>query len=208
MTKRIPSLDGFRALSITLVIIAHTITQYQIPGMWRFDLGKIGVQTFFVISGFLITSLLIDEQYRSGTINLPAFYLRRVFRIVPANYTFLFVMALLVPTGWLQASYRDFVPAGLYFGDYDFPGRTLGHTWSLAVEEQFYLLWPSVLLLIGNRRSLYGCIAIVLVAPVIRFIEMSHTWTTHPTQTFECVCDALAIGCVLAMPQACNRHKA
>lgn len=197
--RRIPSLDGARAVSISFVILYHAVGSYHLPGLWRFDLGLLGVQTFFVISGFLITMLLLQEEKRNGSISIGNFYLRRVLRIMPAYYVFLLIMLALVPTGWLQASYHNFIPAAAYFGDYAFPGRTLGHTWSLAVEEQFYLLLPSALVFLGARRTLYICLVLIIASPVIRGIELGHNWTEHPRETFECVCDALACGCLLAI---------
>jgi peptidoglycan/LPS O-acetylase OafA/YrhL len=87
MDKRIPSLDGARAVSITLVFASHLVSVYDTPIVWRFDYGNLGVRIFFVISGFLITSILLAERERTGHIRLIEFYIRRAFRIVPAYYT-------------------------------------------------------------------------------------------------------------------------
>jgi peptidoglycan/LPS O-acetylase OafA/YrhL len=92
-SSRIPSLDGLRAISIMMVIVAHFS-----GGVWKPDsFGAFGVQVFFVISGFLITSLLQDEQCRLGRISLSAFYRRRAFRILPAAYFFILLVAAVLP---------------------------------------------------------------------------------------------------------------
>jgi peptidoglycan/LPS O-acetylase OafA/YrhL len=194
---RLPSLDGFRALSILLVIASHLTS--HLPLIWRVDYGNLGVRTFFVISGFLITSLLLKEYARTGTLNIQRFYARRFMRLAPAYYVFVAIVAALISGGFVTATYHDLIPTLLYFADYQKPVGTLGHTWSLAVEEQFYLLWPGVILLLGLRRSLFGCAALLLVAPAFRALSDFHLWPTDPKFAFESVCDALATGCLLAM---------
>jgi len=196
---RIASLDGVRAVSIALVIFSHVTMPYHLPALWRIDLGKVGVQVFFVISGFIISTMLLEERRSTGSIDVRAFYARRIFRIMPAYYVFLAAMALLIPTGWLMAQYHDLPAAALYYSDYIFPAGTVGHTWSLAVEEQFYLLWPGALVLLGTRRSLRRCFLLILAAPAFRIIEETFQIHAHPSQAFECVCDSLAAGCVLAI---------
>ena len=198
--REIPSLDGARAVAIVLVILSHLTTKrYSIPLLWRVDYGNLGVRVFFVISGFLITSLLLKERQRTGAIDIGQFYLRRSFRIMPAYWVFLAIIALLIPFGWVRASYAQLPPALLYFSNYKFIMGSLGHTWSLSVEEQFYLLWPGALLLFGLRRSLHICLALLLTAPAFRVLSDTGFWPTQSRYAFECVCDALATGCVLAM---------
>ena len=101
--KRHPSLDGLRAVSISMVLFAHAAgTPSAYPESWRNytgELGALGVQVFFVISGFLITTLLLREHEKTGQISLKRFYARRVLRIFPAFYTFLLAIAIL---GWLR----------------------------------------------------------------------------------------------------------
>lgn len=81
--NRIPSLDGARAISIGLVILSHLNLARYVPGLWRLDMGNLGVRVFFVISGFIITTLLLSELHRRGSVSLTGFYRRRVFRIFP-----------------------------------------------------------------------------------------------------------------------------
>lgn len=198
MERRIPSLDGARAIAVTLVFVWHLLVHANLPLIWRFDYGNLGVRVFFVISGFLITSLLLAEHARTGKINIPNFYVRRVFRIFPAYYVFLLVMAVLLPTGWLVLNKVDFLPSAAFFSDYETPHYALGHTWSLAVEEQFYLLWPGAIVLLGLRRAFYVCVALLLIAPTFRALVDLSLWPEKPMRGFECVADALACGCILA----------
>ena len=145
MTRRIPSLDGLRAVSIALVISWHS--GFLGFGLRRLDYGNLGVRIFFLISGFLITAILLEELTSAGRIDLRSFYVRRVARIIPAYWCFLATVALLVPTGLVAARYSEFIAALLYYSNYVHVGLALVATWSLSVEEQFYLLWPITLVL-------------------------------------------------------------
>lgn len=199
MKDRIPSLDGVRAVSIGLVITGHLLTWSSWPMVWRLHFGALGVRTFFVISGFIITTLLLDEFQESQQIKLKRFYIRRAARILPAYWLFIGTVALLIPAGLVQAKFSD-LPAALgYFSDYDLTGLALAHTWSLSVEEQFYLLWPATLLLTRVVNAPYVCGALLLTAPAFRVLAHLRLWPTHQSFAFECVCDSLAAGCILAM---------
>ena len=199
MERRIPSLDGARAIAVTLVFTWHLLVHANIPLIWRVDYGNLGVRLFFIISGFLITSLLLVERERTGTINIPGFYLRRALRIFPAYFVFLLVMAALLPTGWLVLHKDDFLPSAAFFSDYKTPQYALGHTWSLSVEEQFYLLWPGAIVLLGLRRAFYACVALLVIAPTFRLLVDLSVWPEPAMRGFECVSDALACGCILAV---------
>jgi peptidoglycan/LPS O-acetylase OafA/YrhL len=196
--SRIPSLDGARAISIGLVIVAHLDLVRYVPGLWRLDTGNLGVRVFFVISGFIITTLLLAERRRLGSVSLRNFYRRRVFRILPAYYVFLAIVMLISPILDGQATWAKVWPAAIFLVDYVNVPLVVGHTWSLAVEEQFYLLWPTLFLL-GLRRSYVGCIAILFVSPAFRLLADIGVWPTSPRYAFECVADALAVGCLLAI---------
>ena len=156
-----PALDGLRALSVIAVILYHAGVQW-IPG------GFIGVEVFFVVSGFLITSLMIDEQHVSGKVCLKQFWIRRARRLLPALFTML-IAALVTVTFFAKDFAPDFrqdvVPALGYFSNWwqiyfvDTPYFAanslpmLRHLWSLAVEEQWYVLWPIVFVFVlGNKR--------------------------------------------------------
>ena len=202
---RIASLDGVRAISIFLVILFHAAGSHPLPLLWRlgqFMFGSLGVRIFFVVSGFLITALLLKEQEREGRISLRDFYLRRVARIFPASYFYLLVVALLIPTGFVAAQYEAFPSILLYFADFHIVGPkniSLGQFWSLSVEEQFYFFWPATLVFLGGRRALSVCFLLLISAPVFRVLSYYLHWSTSPNFAFENVCDALASGCLLAI---------
>ena len=156
-----PALDGLRALSVIAVMLYHAGI-YWIPG------GFIGVEVFFVVSGFLITSLMIDEQHESGKVSLKQFWIRRARRLLPALFAML-IAALVAVTFFAKDSAPDFRrdvgPALSYFSNWwqiyfvDTPYFAanslpmLRHLWSLAVEEQWYVLWPVVFVFVlGNKR--------------------------------------------------------
>lgn len=197
--NRIPSLDGARAVSIALVIACHGSFNGSSPLAWGFDYGNLGVRIFFVISGFLITKLLLDERQRVGRISIARFYLRRAFRILPAAYVYIATI------GWLMAlegysPYARMAPPAFYFANYkgwDF--ILFGHFWSLSVEEQFYLLWPAALVFLGTRRARYACVTLLFTAPLFRMLSAMGLWPTQVKYAFESVCDALATGCLLAL---------
>jgi peptidoglycan/LPS O-acetylase OafA/YrhL len=202
---RIESLDGLRAVSITLVIFSHLIgvKGFIVPERVGrvFELGELGVRVFFVISGFLITSILLKELEDHRTINLRRFYFRRTLRIFPPYYLFILSIVIIQAAGLISLNQGDLPHALTYTSNYHLQRSWyVGHTWSLAVEEQFYVVWPAVLILFGKRRGLLAALAFVLIAPLIRI----GIWEALPGvragigQTFETAGDALAIGCVLA----------
>lgn len=154
-----PSLDGVRAVAVVAVMAFHAKVSWA-PG------GYFGVDIFFVLSGYLITSLLLSELQRNERIDLVGFYARRLLRLAPAMLLLLVIYvataAWLFPQVPYSASMRDAVVVLMYFSDYTqalfgYP-QALLHTWSLAVEEHFYLIWPLLLGLFagrvpGRRRS-------------------------------------------------------
>jgi len=164
-----PSLDGLRAIAVTSVVIYHA-NGALLPGGWA------GVDVFFVLSGFLISTLLLREISISNTINLRKFYTRRVLRLMPA---FVCLIAVLLPVSWFSRHYRvvDFdaiLMAASYVMNWNrsfawFPGDGgfLGHTWSLAMEEQFYLFWPFTLLYLARWRRALPFIILGLIVVVV-----------------------------------------
>lgn len=165
------------------------------------DFGNLGVRVFFVISGFLITHLLIQESRANGRISLRGFYLRRTYRIFPAFYVYLAVVGALTFAGYSIVSLSGFgYAAGYVINFVEKKDWVVGHLWSLAVEEQFYLLWPVTIVVLGWKRSTLVVFAAVLGAPLLRI----GCWYCLPeyrgiiTKAFPTICDAIAIGCVLA----------
>ncbi|GAC1420235.1 MAG: hypothetical protein NVSMB62_14020 [Acidobacteriaceae bacterium] len=203
LTGRIPSLDGLRAISILLVLLGHAAMSDGAPHLLSpfSHVGNIGVRFFFVISGFLITTLLLKESGRTGTISLRQFYLRRTLRIFPAAYFFIAVIAILASLHWIRLIPHEILYAATYTMNYhDYKALWLGQLWSLAVEEQFYLLWPGLMLLAGARRAFRGAWVVVFLVPILRAVMWFglHATDTSMTKHFEAVADALAIGCLLA----------
>jgi len=204
--RRIPSLDGLRALSIALVILSHLIGTRGFPVGQRAlgtvgDFGYLGVRVFFVISGFLITTLLIREHGKTGTVSLRGFYVRRAWRIFPAFYTFVVVMVVAWAVGAVALRAGDVVAGLTYTMNYHYDRSwQLGHIWSLSVEEQFYLVWPALMLLAGRRRIVAVATAMIVLAPLCRALA----WFVAPyrddviMEAYPCVMDSIACGCVMA----------
>ena len=188
-----------RAIAVCFVVVSHLIGGPSAP----LDLGTIGVRVFFVLSGFLITTLLLNEYDRAGTINLPRFYFRRALRIFPAYYAYLGVIALAGALGVISLHRNDLLYGLTYTVNYVMPSSSVfvQHAWSLAVEEQFYLLWPALLVLLGRRRGLQLAVLYICLAPIIRVIvheSLPDAIKGTIRYRFETVADALAVGCVLA----------
>ncbi len=170
-------LDGIRAIAISAAVLSHTQIPYTLGG-W------VGVDIFFVLSGFLITTILMNEWNRNGNIRLGKFYMRRVLRLYPALllmlslgvifYRYLGNNGTLVgyrTTALLGATYTEDIVLG-FTGQ---PYGGLGHTWSLAIEEQFYLLWAPILLLcLKLRRSPVILACLGIVASSISLVASSH----------------------------------
>jgi peptidoglycan/LPS O-acetylase OafA/YrhL len=205
---RIPSLDGLRAFSILLVLLSHLAGTRGFPvgrhAMHRFgDPGYFGVRVFFIISGYLITRLLLQERSRSGTISIGGFYARRAYRIFPAFLVFVAAMAVASALGLVRAEPHDFVYALTYTMNFHVPhsgGWALGHLWSLSVEEQFYLVWPALLLALGSRGGLRAAATMLVVAPACRYAldRLDPSLDMLMNSSFPTVVDQVATGCLLA----------
>lgn len=207
-SSRIPSLDGLRALSISLVLFGHlcgTQNFWSGDSLGFLGFGEFGVRVFFVISGLLITKLLLNEFGTTGKIHLAKFYFRRTFRIFPPYYAFLFFLIIVQPLGWFLLNDGDIWHTLTYTSNYHLERSwNVGHTWSLSVEEQFYLLWPAALLLLGVRRGWKAAVLVLLLSPFIR-LGIFHLWPSRAEgvgHQFETVADAIATGCVLACQTA------
>jgi peptidoglycan/LPS O-acetylase OafA/YrhL len=205
----IPSLDGVRALAVGLVFFAHGGPENLVP-------GGLGVTIFFVLSGYLITTLMRIEHASSGRIDYRAFYLRRLLRLMPPLFVVVAAAALLSAVSLIDGG---FTTAGLlsalfYFGNYyviahDFHGLPagIGVIWSLAIEEHYYLCFPplAALLLRRNRVEL----SIVVLAAFCVAVLGWRCWLVyqgvspaHLTMATDTRMDAILIGCLLAL--ACN----
>jgi peptidoglycan/LPS O-acetylase OafA/YrhL len=216
---RIPALDGLRGLAILLVILFHhTLMRQETP----FDavyvnvmrLGWTGVDLFFVLSGFLITGLLHDARGRQYYFR--HFYARRALRIVPLYVTFVFFTLHVSPWLWpdtalaqmgrdamagrSEAWYWLFLPNILFALDGSFGHPNLAVTWSLGIEEQFYLVWPLLVAWLDRRRLMWTCAALLLMAPVIRtMLVLNGADPVVPYVLPFCRMDALAAGAWVAL---------
>jgi peptidoglycan/LPS O-acetylase OafA/YrhL len=169
--KHYPGLDGLRGISIILVLIDHSVFGSDFQKMTR--LGAIGVETFFVISGFLITTLLLKELKNKGSVSLSKFYIRRALRILPVAYLFLFTLLCLDLIFDLRISSLSFLGCVFYFINYlhikGVWNLDLGHFWTLAIEEQFYVFFP--VLLLWNRRITRNLIVLVIFSiPALSYL--------------------------------------
>jgi peptidoglycan/LPS O-acetylase OafA/YrhL len=218
LPRQIPSLDGLRGTAIALVIFGHACATHLAPAFldrpFLTSLGNVGVRLFFVISGFLITTLLLRDIEQHGQIRLRTFYLRRTLRIFPAVFFYIGVIWLLYLAGLIDLTFklgsRQYVESAVpdlihaitftqnYNHDYNW---YFNHLWSLSVEEQFYLLWPFTLFFLGARRGFIVGIVILLAAPIIR--GAMYLFGSGPeialSREFQAVADALATGCVFAL---------
>ena len=201
--RYVPALDGLRALAVMLVFLYH---RHRLPGGW------VGVDIFFVLSGYLITSILITEQETTGVISLSRFYMRRACRLLPALVIVVCVAVAISVCFHYQRrdTAIDAAAALLYVADYryalmDHQGTVLGHTWSLSIEEQFYFLWPLLLVVLLTKRSprvalivTLGLIFVVAVWRVFLVATRSQPFS-RVYFAFDTRVDELLIGCALAI---------
>lgn len=198
---KLPGLDGFRMVAVMAVVLAHS-------GVGAFFSARHGVAGFFVLSGFLITWLLLKEYDKAGRVSLRDFYMRRSLRIFPAYYAFLFASI-----GWDLFRGNDdindvILPGLFYLVNYHnalegHSSSSLAHLWSLAIEEQFYLLWPMAFIVLIRRGKNFVLGFLVFVS-VIVMVWRSYSFsvldfgTSYVYNAFDTRFDNLAIGCALA----------
>jgi peptidoglycan/LPS O-acetylase OafA/YrhL len=196
--KRIPSLDGLRALSIGAVLLGHGASHFASP-LHNHSFGNLsyfGVMVFFVLSGFLITTLLLQEHNKTGKIALKSFYRRRAARILPAS---LFYTAVILSLGRVSHVSRVQAVYALTFTTSYFFVQAhllLQHLWSLSVEEQFYALWPLVFAS-GVRNARRYCWLIMFTAPIVRALLRPFGSPVY-SHCAPAIADSIAAGCLLA----------
>ena len=201
---RVPALDGVRGFAIALVLGYHVL---WLPG------GLFGVDLFFALSGFLITTLLLEERERTGSVDLRAFYLRRAHRLLPAVLALLLVVStfFVVSHDWARLGFA--VAVLFYIGNlveivvHAFPRAGLSQMWSLGQEEQFYVIWPALLFWLLHSRKVWSIGRGLLVGAVavaawrtacwFAFGGAAHTFLSPDTRS-----DALLLGCALAAARA------
>jgi peptidoglycan/LPS O-acetylase OafA/YrhL len=162
-------------------------------------LGSAALLVFFVMSGFLITGIILREQEKTGSVRLGNFFVRRTLRMAPPYFAAVAGLAGMSALGWIALNPRDILHAVTYTSNYH-PDRAwaIAHTWSASVQEQFYVLWPLVLVAAaGSRRGAIVAALMLLVAPVMRVAEWELLGLESGNR-FETIADAMAAGCLLA----------
>ena len=198
--KHLPALDGLRAVAVLIVVLGHA--GLALP-------TDLGVSAFFVLSGFLITRLLLREDAETGRVSLSQFYLRRTLRIFPAYYAFIafsFAVDHVRGDAWSPAMLASAVGyvMNYYNAATGHPGTSVAHAWSLAVEEQFYLLWPVLFILAARRgrraliATLVGICGSILVWRSVLYLGAG-VGPAYIYNALDTRFDNLAIGCLLAV---------
>lgn len=188
-TVRSKSIDGFRGIAVLMVVFSHAVT-YRFGSETYFlsdyvrrlsgPLAEIGVQIFFVISGYIITSLLLREEAARNKINIAAFYARRTFRILPPLIFYMGGLILARHLGWINFPIETIGNAAFFTCN---TGLTdcqwwVAHTWSLAVEEQYYLIWPMLFgILRGKWRPIFLSMSLVLL--LLAYAVNPHAWHSN-----------------------------
>jgi peptidoglycan/LPS O-acetylase OafA/YrhL len=200
MKSLIPSLNGLRALSILLVILCHANLRDHFldskSPLSLFTDGRFGVAVFFVISGFLITTLLLKEEKECGRISIKKFYRRRALRILPAYYAVLLVYAILQRASVLHISPVSWLAALTYTSVFYTGGWETAHFWSLSTEEIFYLAWPFIFSISRSARTAFSFL-VVLYFPALRLVQ-----AVYPSAEMGSLAgDAIMWGCIFAIWQ-------
>jgi peptidoglycan/LPS O-acetylase OafA/YrhL len=204
--KYFPSLNGLRGISIIIVVMCHLNLVWNFWYLTIFN-GPLGVCIFFVLSGFLITTLCLKEQKQAGSLSLKNFYIRRVLRILPVAYLYVFVVFLLDQFFNLQIPWFQYLGAIFFVNNVSYfrshhDVAQLGHYWSLSVEEQFYIIFPFILK--WNRKVFFWCLLFIIIvlpilctlAEVFKSIDVGVIYYfTHYFIKFQ----AIAVGCLLAI---------
>jgi peptidoglycan/LPS O-acetylase OafA/YrhL len=218
-TGYLPTLDGWRAIAVLMVVLYHDA--FHGIGVlntgWLQQHGVLGVDIFFGISGLLICTRLLEEEHATGAIHLGQFYLRRALRILPAALLYLSVLGILGILGILAVQPKEWLAALLFYRNYSRFSITEGHMnwftahfWSLSVEEHFYLILPSVLVLVNKRWRLAVLGAVVAGVTLWRIYLVQ--WYGRPLpwllQHTDIRLDALLLPAMLAMVLAQPQGRA
>lgn len=220
MSKRIVEITGIRCFAVMMVTLSHA--QHTIEGgytgflspLWLFSHGSQSVLLSFVLSGFLITRMLTKEFAEKGCLDLIAFYSKRILRIWPASYFYILTIAALSMAGILAIDWRHIAIASLHLWNYGellhvtvaegtHGNWYLGHLWTLALEEQFYWVWPPILLYILRNRSERLLLALIFIVPLIRMASyfLVPSLRGQVNLMLHSGVDPILVGCYLAMNQ-------
>lgn len=202
--RNIPSLDGLRAIAVFAVILGHIETPIIRFLPHSFRNAYQGVSVFFVLSGFLITHLLLKEIDHTGRVDLKKFYFRRTMRIFPPFYVFIGVVAVLGGLHIVHVTGAALAAAATYTWNYVRGGPevwALGHCWSLCLEEQFYLLWPASMAFFSKRTNFRIALGVILLSPFSRVLTY-FLWPSmrdHMNMMLHTHLDIIMFGCLLSL---------
>jgi len=198
-------LDGLRGLAVILVVAGHLLQFSELHSIRMGQgLAQFGVMLFFVLSGFLITSILLRERMNSGRIDLRAFYWSRFLRLAPALLVFIVTIYELKLSGAVRdVPFYEFAVCLLYFRNIWGRSNSLGHLWTLSMEEQFYFTWPLLMARVRPARLLAIGIALTLLCNVWRFVAIDRAWFDYSHGTYYLRpyfrYDSILVGCCLAL---------
>jgi len=202
----IPALDGIRAIALLLVLFSHSVIFDQFTWLHSvgLELGYAGVSIFFVLSGYLITRLLIQEEEKTGSISLNLFYIRRAFRLLPALWLYLLLVWILWIKGLLPGNpWYSFITSLLYIRNLIGHGDATNHLWSLSIEEQFYLVWPIAIAIFPKQNLRRFLIALVIICIVVvwRCYAINNNLATYGNVYIrtDFRFDSPLIGCTIAL---------
>lgn len=189
--KKIKGLDGLRAIAVLLVVFSHVglmESEFWVhSGLHLYLNANVGVQLFFVLSGFLITMILFREYEAAGSISVCKFYLRRVLRIFPVYYAAIGFSFALTASQIYSIKEFSFFSAIFYFFNFlsfEYMESTFSHFWSLAVEEHFYLFWPFVFYFFVRKPNFILYISIALIVLLCFFISNPFDWFVNFSDRF------------------------
>jgi peptidoglycan/LPS O-acetylase OafA/YrhL len=207
--KYFPALDGLRAVSVVIVLLSHVRQQWNTDanaeGLFTHLNGAMGVTVFFVLSGFLITLLALREEAATGALNLRAFYLRRAFRLFPVYYLVLGVYVVLVLVLHFDPRREAFIHALPYYLGYMqevphfFSGQSAPFeiSWSLGIEEKFYLVWP-IIAFVGLRA--FGArVALAVLVLLIGYLLPARMLVSRAAGTMVADYSSILLGCTAAL---------
>jgi peptidoglycan/LPS O-acetylase OafA/YrhL len=220
LQTRLSTIDQWRGISVLMVIVHHfadfryrqlfdvayrlsdftrnpTFSNLSVAGrrvfyLWSHNIGPLGVQIFFAISGYIITRLLLKEHRNTGTVCFACFYIRRAFRILPALVLFVLITGLISYCGFITISPAEIGSVATFLCNTTLVncGYHYGHLWSLCIEEQFYILWPlAFVFVIGGRRT---AIVWVIFAVCMSISVIPHLWVAG------WINNGLSFGCIAA----------
>ncbi|GLZ60429.1 acyltransferase [Micromonospora sp. NBRC 107095] len=188
--RRFPALDGLRAIAAVIVVAFH----FGGP-RWTWLSGWVGVQLFFVLSGFLITTLMLREEESRGRVSLRSFYVRRIFRILPVYLVVLAATYALAHLNGASARLRESMPFYLLMVNEFAPNQAFPHSWTIAIEWKFYLVWP-LLAFVFVRTAFLRRMAVTLlaIAALVALIPFEKDWPYWPIHYV-----SILVGCLLAV---------